>query len=646
MNAGLRVLFVTAALGVSGAQAAAKLPLYAERQLKYPRYTTWDDQLPLIWSGWTSRFLQGGLVQGTDPSGAANNISEGQAYGMLLALWMGDQSTFNTVWSTTEDKFWNGSCAGGNGYYAWKLPWSGCSDKGSYAPDADQDIAGALIFASALVDAKVWTTDYSVSVNDYKAKAKILLKSIWGSEVDKTTHLLNSWHDLEGNGSGTLNPSYHTLGWYPIFKEFADSNGISGQDWGAVYDASLALLKAQPNSQYGMARNFSNSSGGNSGGGTSSVGTSDNNTQDMGFDAIRVPFRIALDAIWYPKTSPGAISYAKSVWTNGSSTKGVDITMPGYYSVGSASLIGWTENHYEKFMTRGMWGSLAVAVKDSDAAAAAAASQIGRDFGGAIIGHDYLDGEESRCTSTLKTSPCLNYYAQSLGLLGALAISGRAWNVWDDLKHTWTVPDTAAQILTALTATPNTVAQASTGTAAGEVTAVTATLSRAIPWHLYFVGKSSGAKYDVSGSTAAINVSWNSLKRSTGTTIKFTTESVEVRLVYNGVDTANNAKAKATITVAKNTGVLAVPVRGTGSARLTGTELLVADPGFHAGDVVEARLLDLDGRVTSSKMGTLQQGPQGLTLDFATQGTASIRILDLNRVGSSSRFQYILLSHR
>ena len=642
MRLRLPILIGALTLGAVGAQAA--FPIYAERQLKYPRYTTWDDRLPNIWSGWKGRFLSGGLVQGRDPtSSAVANVSEGQAYGMLLALWMGDQATFDAIWSSTESQFWNGSCGTG-GYYAWKLPWSGCSGQGSYAPDADQDIAGALIFASAMVDstkATGWTNN-KVGGNTYSAKAQILLKAIWGSEVDKSNYQLNAWHDAEGNSS-IRNPSYHTVNWYPIFKEFAAANNITGENWDAVETASMALFNAQPNATFGMARNFSNSSGGTSGGGTSSIGTTDNNTQDMGFDAIRVPYRIALAAIWYPKTLTAAVSYANTVWQNGSTSKGVDVTKPGYYTTASASLIGWTENNYEKFQTRGMWGSLAIAAMSSNATSAAAAQQIGADFGRSVNGNNYLTSDQN--DTTVASAPQKNYYAQSLGLLGALVISGRAWNVWDDLKHTWVVPDTAAQITAPLTATPANIDLWVSGTPliTTDTTIITATLSASRAWKVNFKGQTSGAVYTAQGTSTTVKVPWVSGKVNTGTTAKFTSEKVDVRLVYNGVDTVTKTTAKATVTVKASASLEPRVEKSEGTVRWTQGGILLLDPAWHAGDLVRVRVMEINGRsIASFQASTLRQDANGLVLALPLSHSVALRVLDLTDLSSNVRRRYVL----
>jgi len=429
-------------VGMAAGMAQAYTPYlqYPERKLKYPKRTTgWDDPLQVHYEAWKARFLVGGLVKGTDPSMNARYISEGQSYGLLLSLWFNDQATFNTIWSATESGFWRAS-KGTGGWYAWLN-----TGDDNFAGDADQDIAGALIFASALVDSGYWT-DYSVSGQNYKAKAKVVVQSVWNNLVNKSDYQIESWPSA---GASTRNPSYHMPQWYPVFKEFATKNSLTGMSWDAVKTGAFSLINAQPNASKGMARNFSSSSGGSPGGGTSSP-----NNYDMGFDAIRVPYRMGMSAMWYK--DPTAMTWCKNVWNAGF----VDPAKPGMYTVGTPVLWGWgtasngSDSKYEKPMTTTMWAVSALGVSDSLTAAAEAFSTMASYMNGTagLNSRNYF-GEYVVTDSTVNASqgiypPNKNYYAQTLGLIGAVAMGGRAPNVWDDLMNKWTVPDTSATLKT------------------------------------------------------------------------------------------------------------------------------------------------------------------------------------------------------
>jgi endo-1,4-beta-D-glucanase Y len=613
MSRTLRILLGALAFGVSVAQAT--FPPYTERVGKYNSFSTWDTRFPAIWTGWKSRFLVGGMVQGNDPAGNKRSISEGQAYGMLMAVWMGDQATFNTIWQATESNFWTGS------WYKW------VNSDNNFAGDADIDICGALIFASALSDSGKWNKN-----DAYKTKAVTVLKSIITNFIDQgNNYRINSWPNA---GDGIRNPSYHMPFWYPIFKEFGAANNVTGMDWDAAAKGAFDLLEAQPNASKGMARNFSSGSGGSPGGGTSSP-----NNYDMGFDAIRVPYRVGLAAMWYPTKLPRAVKYAKSVWAAGA----VDPDKPGMYAADAATLWGWTTHEYEEFMTRAMWGTLAASVQDSSAAAAAAYSTIKTYMSGNHVkpGIGYLAGANT--DSTCETCPARNYFGQSLGLLGALAVAGRAWNVWDDLKNPWTAPDTTIKLTGALTATPATIQLTTTGTTAGtaNTSTITATLNRAAVCTLYFVGRTSGGTLTKPFvSTTSISYTWNSTLKNLIGSKAFTSEVVDVRIAAAGLD-GSVASAKTTITITPST---SVQPRKAVLAPFVKGGVILTDGLWNSGDQVRTRVMDLSGReLQSSVVATLQEAENGVVVSLALPRNMSVRLLEVSDL-SGTRFSRYLIS--
>lgn len=582
------------------AASAAYLP-YPEPILKYPRMPAWDDRLAPIYEGWKSRFVKNGLVGGRTPTSAEiTYISEGQSYGMLLALWFGDRAGFNAVWSATENQFWTGK------WYRWK------SGDGNFAGDADIDIAAALIFASALVEKGHWQ-DFTINGDNYKSKAKKVLQSVIDNFIDKgSNYRINSW---PGAGDGIRNPSYHMPGWYPIFKEFAAKNGITGMDWDAAAKGCYDLFEAQPNWQKGMARNFSNGSGGSPSGGTSSP-----NNYDMGFDAIRVPLRIAHAALWYKH--PRAITWGTNVWKNGAVKPGA----PGLYTVSSATV---ADTDFETMMPRAMWGALAVAVQDESAESKAARDVIVPGFASAHMrGNPWFDGNDPGDTASAN-APKANYYAQSLALLGALVMSGRAWNVWDDLMNPWTPPDTALKATTPLKAS------AASFTKGVDSIVLTATLSRADKWSLSLKGKSSGAVWSTAGSTKDIRVVWKGAKTS-GTTAAFVTEDVEATL--SPVNSSTTFKVNVSGSAVKQA------VRGSGSVRMMADGIWLDDPALVAGEAYNIVVRDLNGRVDQAMSGQKMAKPfqNGILIQVGHAATPGVKVLEMQLPSSNIRRQYVL----
>ncbi|HQF54117.1 MAG TPA: glycosyl hydrolase family 8 [Fibrobacteria bacterium] len=582
------------------AASAAYLP-YPEPILKYPRMPAWDDRLAPIYQGWKSRFVKNGLVGGRTPtSSEITYISEGQSYGMLLALWFGDQAGFNAVWEATENQFWTGK------WYRWK------SGDDGFAGDADIDICGALIFASALVDAKHWN-NYTVKGNDYKAKAKIVMQSIAANFFDNEMRI-KSWSTAS---IYQLNPSYHMPGWYPIFKEFGAANGVSGVDWDAATRAAYSYLKAQPNWNKGMARNFSKFDGG-----TANVAEdqSSPNPRVMGFDAIRVPLRMAHAALWYKQ--PDAVAYGVNVWKAGVVKPG----SPGLYDVDNATILN---TDYETMMPRAMWGALAVAVQDESAESKAARDVIVPGFASAHMrGNPWFDGNDPGDTASVN-APKANYYAQSLALLGALVMSGRAWNVWDDLMNPWVPPDTALKVTTPLKAS------AASFTKGVDSMILTATLSRAERWVLSLKGKSSGAVWTMPGSTKDIRVVWKGAKTS-GTTAAFENEEVEATL--------SPVNSSTTFRIITSGSSVKQAVRGSGSVRMMADGIWLDDPALVAGEAYNIVVRDLNGRVDQAMSGQKMTKPfqDGLLIQVGNSTAPGVKILELQLPSSNIRRQYVL----
>src|SRR5258707_338545 len=107
------------------------------------------DVLQESWKAYVQRFVQSdGRV--IDYKAAEMSTSEGQAYAMLRAVWLGDRSTFDNTYTWAKNNL-NAGIRQDN-LWAWK--W-GKDQNGewhvldrAFATDADQDAAFALIVAS------------------------------------------------------------------------------------------------------------------------------------------------------------------------------------------------------------------------------------------------------------------------------------------------------------------------------------------------------------------------------------------------------------------------------------------------------------------------------------------------------------------
>lgn len=606
-----RIKLLLGILCLGAATSSAAFLPYPERILKYPTEQGWETALQKHWTYWKAHFnVNGGIITATKPDGSTAQVSEAQSYAMLLSLWFNDKATFDQVYLATQNSFYNS----GSKWYAWEI--SPTRDN-NFAGDADQDILGALIFASALVDSGYWTNP-SNGAPAYKTQAITLISSIYNNFVDAGNgYRINSWPSA---GDGIRNPSYHMPGWYQVFKEFAAANGISGQSWDNVRTGAYALINAQPNASKGMARNFSNGSGGSPGGGTSSP-----NNYDMGFDAERVPFRMGLDAMWYGSHSQ-AVAWCKSVWTSGF----VKADTAGMYTISGPSLWGWgtasasggpySDAQYEWAMTVAMWGTASTAVRDSCTPCASAAGKSVARLKPGVINQNYFVISANTDT-TATASPNKNYYAQTLALLGAVAMDGRAWNVWDDLKNKWTVKDTNATVTQALKATPSSVA-------AGVNTTLTATFSHSVTWTLTVKGNTSGATYTIGPKTgSSISEAWNSNNHKLGSAFSATGETVTATVTAQW----SSVPAGTTTTIALGAASGIQASRSHLSAFAWTSEGLRLPAGLvDEGQSVQVRVLDLSGRqVGVARSATAHASGDATVLDLAPQRTAQAGLVEL-----------------
>ncbi len=228
----------------------------------------------------------------------ANNrtTSEGQSYALLRAVWMNDRDVFDGVWKWTQDHM---QYRTDDKLFSWL--WYK-NDAGEYelgdpetASDADQDIALALLFAY-----KNWNDE------SYLNSAKEIISDIWEKEVvqiGNKYYLASSTNSRRGN-KYLINPSYLSPSTYRIFAKVDPKN-----NWLSLVDSTYSLL-------YSLSDGAKNSTklppnwiaiDGKTGDITSAREYIDESADIYSYDAFRIMWRIALDAMWYE--DPRAIEY-------------------------------------------------------------------------------------------------------------------------------------------------------------------------------------------------------------------------------------------------------------------------------------------------------------------------------------------------
>lgn len=167
-------------------------------------------------------YVQGGRVVRTDQGG--DTVSEGQAYGLLIAYANDDRETFDRIWSWTQRHLLTD-----DGLLAWRwTPDDGVADEQS-ASDADLDAARALVLAG-----EHWGDERLTTAGTTMAAAILDHET---AQTDLGTILLpGPWADTEPY---RYNASYASPAAFRILER-----ATGDRRWTALEDGSTAATAA------------------------------------------------------------------------------------------------------------------------------------------------------------------------------------------------------------------------------------------------------------------------------------------------------------------------------------------------------------------------------------------------------------------
>jgi endo-1,4-beta-D-glucanase Y len=200
------------------------------------------------------------------PEDKDDTVSEGIAYGMLIAAYHGDRAIFDGLWAYARERF------DGNGLMHWKINAEGRVVGSGAASDADEDMAIALIVADRL-----WGGTYG-------KQARKVIDAIYKYEIEPGTLVMkpgDGW-----GGAAVTNPSYFDPAYFKVFAEFTGK-----KEWLAVVDKTYRMLElvAAHNRGTGLFPDWM----------TAGAGPAKGQGYDYKWDATRVPLRLARDAAWF-----------------------------------------------------------------------------------------------------------------------------------------------------------------------------------------------------------------------------------------------------------------------------------------------------------------------------------------------------------
>jgi endoglucanase len=270
------------------------------------------------------------------PEEGGGTISEAQAYALLRAVWANDAPVFNRVYAFTYEKL-SRVRTHGDSLLAWRwgrLPdgtW-GVIDANS-ATDGDLDYALALVLAAR----KGWRAP--TGLPDFREEARRVQTDILAKEVvtlpgGDVLLTPGNWHEL--TPPYLVNPSYFSPAAYRLF---ASASGPSAGPVGAVREPPLpdSELTNNPSrwsrlhqSTYKLLGQLAQGLEGQTGVGlfpdwcrvdaAGRAAPAPGKDTRFGWEAVRLPYRLALDGLWFQEPLAGQLltnkflPFFKSQW--------------------------------------------------------------------------------------------------------------------------------------------------------------------------------------------------------------------------------------------------------------------------------------------------------------------------------------------
>jgi len=206
--------------------------------------------------------------------------SEGQSYALLRSAWMKDPETFERVYLWTE-----ANLKRGDGLYAWQWnPATASVQDWNTATDADQDIAFALLIAGRIFQKPEYTRRARQMVRAVRTATGISVGEVWFPSA-------GNWAVAER----IVNLSYFTPYAYPYFQAIdPDGRWPEAIETGyALINQALALPEVRLIPDFLVV---------DSEGTVLPLPVSSPLSRDFSFDAMRIPWRVALHCRLHGRT--------------------------------------------------------------------------------------------------------------------------------------------------------------------------------------------------------------------------------------------------------------------------------------------------------------------------------------------------------
>jgi endo-1,4-beta-D-glucanase Y len=300
------VLLILISIGIT-----ATVRYYQSSQRTVPIVYTDNAELLELYNAYKVNNIEAGSNRTLDKTQGNITTSEAESYTMLRAVWMDDQTTFKNSLTFSIDNLQRS-----DHLFSWKfgeLPdgkYGVLTNEGGQntASDGDVEIALSLLMAYSR-----WND------STYLTQAQQIIANIWNEEVVQVDgQPILTADDLERNNptSVVVDPSYLDPAAFKLFAKVDPS-----QNWTGLVNNSYTLLGNLSNATLG-----STSSDGlppdwitlNRTTGAFMPNAASNLDTNYGYDAFRVPFRLALDYNWFhdPRDIQvlNGFSFLKTTW--------------------------------------------------------------------------------------------------------------------------------------------------------------------------------------------------------------------------------------------------------------------------------------------------------------------------------------------
>jgi endo-1,4-beta-D-glucanase Y len=238
-----------------------------------------------------------------DPSQAfiwcadANDVrSEGQSYGMMVAVQMNMQSQFDKLWNFAKTQMQFQTNDAWNRYFRWQgLVTASANNitvnfgQNGPAPDGDEYFAAALYLAD-----RRWGSNGGVNYEqEADAIASAMLRNT--GTAQGRVPIINAGSSMvvfypQGNSAGFSDPSYHLPAFYELFA--TDGDQADAARWRQLAEVSRQYFVQSANATTGLHPDYANFNG------TPNTGGAGQTHDQFRFDAWRVPMNMAIDFAW------------------------------------------------------------------------------------------------------------------------------------------------------------------------------------------------------------------------------------------------------------------------------------------------------------------------------------------------------------